>query len=937
MSSLLKSPLDNSIADAVYNEIQNRSARYYYFLGKTIRWTDESNPPYPVDSFAYELATRNEIITLKEVNSTDVAFVIPRRDWVTGQVWDMYDDQYSTEVQGINLISGGYGFSGTPTITISGGGGTGAAAAATVTNGSITSINLTSRGSGYTSIPTVTISGGGGSSAVAAAVVNIAPSGAQRLEDTNCYVLTDDYNVYKCLDNNNNAVSTYKPVGTVVDPVIMPDGYMWKYLYSIPIALRNKFLTDVYMPVVNSIRSQFYSGGEILNIKIDNAGQNYTFANITVAGDGYRSSDPLLLTSLTLSSGGSGYTSGATLTIAPPFNGANAWASGVGILLGQRVEYNNNLYQCTVSGTTASPGPNHKSGVVANGTAALKYIGSRATGTLTVSGGVVTGYTLNGQVFDITMTSGGLGYTSAPSLTMSGGGGSGFVGQCIMNGTSVGRVYISNSGDNYTSVPTLSFGTPWTASTAVTVGQQIYYSNRLYTVTVAGTTSSTAPVISGAIATIPVTNGGSGYTSSPAFTVSAPDVPGGNTAVVSAVVSGGVITGITISSGGTGYINPPTIKFTGGGGTGLVLGTPTMQTVSNGTATLKYAGVTATGTVNLKYGSGYSALPAVTITPVSAGSGAAGYFVGVQSSAKLIPLIVNGQITSVQIDDGGVGYTYANLTVSGDGTSAQLSADLSPGDINTLQANTELLTPDGRIMAYPVISGGYGYGSDFPVTITGDGTGAAATAHVLNGKVNKIEVTNYGSGYRWCKVAFDQGSGTGAVGRGVIAPYGGHGKDPITGMFAKTLMFYSNVSKDTNQGFNVNNDFRQLGIIKNPRQFGQYGNLASTLASACYVVTAFIDTTNFTQDMTVNLGSATGPLFRIVSLTSTGVLLQSLDNAVPAVGNVFINAAGNTFSASGVTTPNADKYSGHLLFIDNKVAFTPTADQNVTLRTVIHF
>ena len=936
MSSLLKSPLDNSIADAVYNEIQNRSARYYYFLGKTIRWTDESNPPYPIDSYNYELQTRDEIITLKEINSTDVAFVIPRKDWVTGQVWDMYDDQYSTEVQGINLIAGGYGFSGTPTISITGGGGTGAAAVAVVGNGVITAINLTSRGSGYTSVPTVTISGGGGAAAIATAVVNIAPSGAQRLEDTNCYALTDDYNVYKVLDNNNNAISTYKPVGTVVDPVIMPDGYMWKYLYSIPIALRNKFLTDVYMPVVNSIRSQFYSGGELLNVKIDNAGQNYTFANITVAGDGYRSSDPLLLQSLTLSSGGSGYTSGATLTIAPPFNGANTWTSSVGILLGQKVEYNNNLYECTVSGTTASPGPNHKSGVVANGTAALKYIGTRATGTLTTSGGVVTGYSLYGQVYDIAMTNGGLGYTSAPSLTMSGSGG--FVGQAVMNGTSVSRVYISNSGDGYTSVPTLVFGTQWAASTAVTVGQQIYYSNRLYTVTVAGTThASTAPTISGAIATIPVTNGGTGYTSSPTFTVSAPDVPGGNTAVVVATYSAGVITGITISSGGTGYINPPTVTFTGGGGTGLVLGTPTMQTATNGTATLKYAGVTATGTVTLKYGSGYSALPTVTITPVSGGTGAAGYFVGVQSTAKLIPLITNGQIKSVQIDDGGIGYTYANLTVSGDGTSAQLSADLSPGDINTLQANTELLTPDGRIMAYPVISGGYGYGSDFPVTITGDGTGAAATAHVLNGAIYKIEVTNYGLGYRWCNVAFDQGAGTGGIARGVMAPYGGHGKDPITGMFAKTLMFYSNVSKDTNQGFVVNNDFRQLGIIKNPRQFGAYGNLASSLASACYVITGFIDTTNFTQDMQVNLGSASGPLFRIVALTSTGCLLQSLDNAAPAVGNVFLNAAGNTFSASGVTPPNADKYSGHMLFIDNKIAFTPTADQNVTLRTVIHF
>jgi hypothetical protein len=222
-------------------------------------------------------------------------------------------------------------------------------------------------------------------------------------------------------------------------------------------------------------------------------------------------------------------------------------------------------------------------------------------------------------------------------------------------------------------------------------------------------------------------------------------------------------------------------------------------------------------------------------------------------------------------------------------------------------------------------------------SIEGDGTGAAAIAHVINGKINKIEVTNYGIGYRWARVSFDNGGGTGAIARAVMAPYGGHGKDPITGMFARRLMFYSNVSKDTNQGFNVNNDFRQLGIIKNPRKFGQYGNLASTLASACYVVTGFVDINSFAADMNLRLGDINGPLFRIVSLTSTGLLLQSLENAVPVVGNVFLNPTGNTFSASGVSPPTADKYSGHLLFIDNKIAFTPTADQNVTLRTVINF
>jgi hypothetical protein len=856
-SSLLKSPLHNSIAQALYDEIQNRNARYYYFLGRTLTWDDEQTPPYPIDSFDYELQIRNEIITMKEIKSTDVAFVTNRVDWVSGQIWDMYDDQYSDEVQGVNLISGGYGYSDPPSITISGGGGTGAVAVPVVEDGVITSIDMVNRGRGYTSRPTVTISGGGGEGAAATANVAIAYSGAQRLEDINCVVMTDEYNVYKCLDNNNNAVSTYKPIGTVVDPVIMPDGYMWKYLYSIPIALRNKFLTDVYMPVVNSLRSQFYSGGEILNVVLENNGQNYTFANISVAGDGYRASDPLILQNTQISAPGTGYASGATCTIDPPFAGANAWTNNVAILLGQKVEYNNNLYEATMSGVMATPAPTHKSGIVSNGTAALKYIGTRATGTVTTSGGVVTGIVLSGSVLDIIISNPGSGYTTAPTVTLSGGSGSSFVGAATMSGTGVSKVVISNSGTGYTSVPSVVFGTQWTATTAYTVGQQIFYSSRLYTVTTAGTSSSTGP-------------------------------------------------------------------------------THTSGAASNGTAILTYVGSPATGTATLKYGSGYSSLPSISIQPVSGGAGAKAYFVGVKSEAKLIPVLQNGQIIGVQIDDGGVGYTYANLTVTGDGTSASIRADLSPGDINTLQANTELLTPDGRIMAYPVISGGFGYGNNPSITIEGDGSGAAAHAIVEGGAIKKIVVDSYGTGYRWANITIG-GSGYGAKARAVRAPYGGHGKDPITGMFTRTLMFYTNISKDTNQGFNVNNDFRQLGIIKNPRMYGSYGNLKSSLASACYVLTGFVDTGTFSQDMLIRLGSSTGSRFRIVALTSTGMLVQSLDNATPQVGNIFLNPTSNTFAVSGVTAPTVDKYSGHLLFIDNKQAFTPTADQTVTLRTVIKF
>jgi len=117
-SALMKTILHNSIADGLYNEVVTRHSRYYYYLGKTVTWTDELTPPYPTDSQAYEFASRNDIITMKEIKPTDIAFVIPRYNWTSGTIYDQYDDQYSTEVQGVNLTAGGFGYGSDPFVYI---------------------------------------------------------------------------------------------------------------------------------------------------------------------------------------------------------------------------------------------------------------------------------------------------------------------------------------------------------------------------------------------------------------------------------------------------------------------------------------------------------------------------------------------------------------------------------------------------------------------------------------------------------------------------------------------------------------------------------------------------------------------------------------------------------------------------------------------------
>ena len=1092
-SSLMKTTLHNSIADGLYNEITSRYSRYYYFLGRTLTWEDELTPPTPIDSFSYELQTRNEIITAKEIKPTDVAYVILRHDWVNGTTYDQFDDQYSTEVQGINLTSGGYSYGSAPNVYIGSQGavtwaantsyiygtmvkiqvsanvqrtylvtntgvsgttapthttgtvlngtgtlmlqyfahndanGSGATAEATVLDGQVIDIQLTARGTGYTSEPTVVIIGGNGATADAHAVVTVAPSGAQKLENAIFYVVTDEYNVYQCLDNNNGAPSTIKPTGTSYDANETTDGYVWKFLYNIPIALRNKFLTDVYMPVVTALRSQFYSAGTLKTIRLDQTGSGYTSGSILVQGDGYATAEELYLTGKTISTGGSGYTS-ATVSVSPPFDGVSTWSASSIAIVNQKLTYQNNIYRVAVSGVTGSNGPVHRNNTIANGTAALEYIGTTATAEPVITNSTVTvgsftigkiytiasmgtttstqwntiagtsgitytvgsvftaaiagtglgsgnatlkevdDLTLYGMLNKIQLVGGGSGYTTAPTVNLSGGSGTGAAAVAILQNGSIIRVIVTDPGYDYTSAPTATFGTLWTGLTSLAnIGDQIYYSNRLYTVASTGYTGSVAPIhVSGTA------------TNSPAFANS---------------------TALTLNS--TVYVSTRLYKVTTAGTThASTVPSHTTGTVTNGTAallylgtpvTLTYAGTQATATASLKYGAGYSAYPTITFSSLS-GTGASAYYTGVKTEASLIPIFAGdtsgqqwqastaytvglklwysnrlytvtsagtsgttapshttgtlsngtttlyfeglfGELVGVQVDDPGVGYTYANLNVTGDGSGAEVSADLSPGDVNTLQANIELLTVDGRITNCPVISGGFGYGA-VNITITGDGSGATATAILNNGAVEKITMTNYGSGYRWATVTIT-GSGFGAKARAIIGPYGGFGKEALNNLYARTLMFYSNISKDRNQGFDVNNDYRQLGIIKSPRQYGNTNPLTSVLASACWVISGTANTTLFPVDSIIS--DDADNRFRIVTNTGTSLLVQSIDNASIVSGVNFSNTSGDLFTVSAVTPPTIDKYSGDLLFIDNKQAFTPTADETVTLRTVIKF
>ena len=986
-SSLIKTILHKTLAEGVYKDVTTKSSNYYYFLGKTLEWSDETAPPAPVDSYAYERAVRDDIITMKAISPSDVAFVIPRVNWLSGTVYDMYDDEYSDEVLGIDIVNGGENYTSLPTITVTGGGGTGAKFYPIVFDGSIVGIEPvgivdTSRGYGYTSAPTVTVTGGGGNGAVLNAVMNIAPSGSQKLEDCNFYVLTEDYNVYKCLDNNNNAASVNKPLGTSVSPITTDDGYVWKFMYTVPINLRSKFLSEDQMPVISALTNQFYSNGAMDSIIINNKGSGYTTASITIsASDGYRAEDPTFLNSIIVDTSGNGYIS-PTVTFGDPVTNGSAFISESSVFLGQRL-YNSvfDFYEVASPGTLSTTEPTHRFGTVQNGSAALKYIGSRVKGTVNTTGTTVSAgsftvgvkytiaglgtttntqwntiagtsgvtysvgstftaavagtglgsgsattkgissITLLGGVREINIINAGSGYTSTPTISFSGGSGSGAVATAKMNAGSVLYCTVSNQGDNYTSDPTVTFGTQWSALSAVLVDEQYYYSGKLYTVSTAGYFGSVAP-----------THTSGTVVNSPAFAFS---------------------TALTLNS--TVYVSNRLYKVTTAGTTSSgTTPTHTTGTVTNGTAALlylgvpaqlTYAGIPATGEVVRRFGAGYSTAPTITITDASrVGTIAASLaFQTSKSEAKLLPVIDNGQIVAIIVENPGIGYSTATLTVSGDGTGAELRADLNIGTIQSLQANNEILTSAGTIDAIKIISGGYGYGVA-NIEIQGDGINATAEAVLdsSSGRITKINITNPGQAYTFANVIVT-GNGHGANLRAIMPPFGGHGKNAPNELFARTLMFYSNVSTDLNQGVSVNNDYRQLGIIKNPNEFDSDQRFQGTIGSACYIVPAVINTSQFPRDTDITItrtidGVDYDRRYRVVASSTSSALIQSLDNDIPQINDSFANADGYIFTIIGeVGNPTIDKYSGQLMFIDNKAGFTPSADETVTLRTVIRF
>ena len=265
--------------------------------------------------------------------------------------------------------------------------------------------------------------------------------------------------------------------------------------------------------------------------------------------------------------------------------------------------------------------------------------------------------------------------------------------------------------------------------------------------------------------------------------------------------------------------------------------------------------------------------------------------------------------------------------------------------------------------------------------VKGDGNGAVVKIETTaGGAVSTISMESVGSGYTYGNVILststvftDTGLTTNpaaftAVGgiEVVISPEGGHGSSAEAELFAKRVMTNIRLTYAEGSGdFPVDNDFRRIGIIQDPLDYGttnvatdptRRGTFAVKLngATADYVADETITqtVTGGTAKGTVVSWDTTNGILKYfqspTTHTDSGVVRAFESNAANAVVGGTSTASGTVDTAQntalvevsftgGLATPEIEPNSGDIVYIENRRQITRAPDQIEDIKLVIEF
>ena len=298
-------------------------------------------------------------------------------------------------------------------------------------------------------------------------------------------------------------------------------------------------------------------------------------------------------------------------------------------------------------------------------------------------------------------------------------------------------------------------------------------------------------------------------------------------------------------------------------------------------------------------------------------------------------------------------YMYSITTSE---VSSFLSTDFMPVSTDSTVSSAAV---DGELSKVAVTTAGAGYnnGTYTSVNVYGDGSSGVVTVVVAGGAVSTVTVTTAGTGYTFANININSISGIGtpstsAVASIFITPKGGHGYDAVTELGGFYVMMSSTLTSDEGSGdFVIDNDFRRVGLIRDPYNYGTTTVSTSATLSAVKSVTFASSPTpgTFQVDEVITGGSATSPKGKVVAWDSSTRILKYIQTEWSGVDNnndlkVFSASeilTGGTSSATGtvstINNPEVAYNSGEIMYVENRAPITRASDQTEIIRLVVEF
>lgn len=334
---------------------------------------------------------------------------------------------------------------------------------------------------------------------------------------------------------------------------------------------------------------------------------------------------------------------------------------------------------------------------------------------------------------------------------------------------------------------------------------------------------------------------------------------------------------------------------------------------------------------------------------------------GRNSAGIAVPSIIEPSGTTTTIVKTADGYVWKYLyTVGAYSSSRFLAGNFMPvqyigyADSNSpiserVQKDIQNAAVAGQIVGIAITNGGSGYSAGTTVTISGDGVNATATTVVSGGSIVDIKMDSTGSGqfkgsgYNQASISFSSGSGTTATARAIISPKSGLGANAINDLKSSYIMLNGRPAGTEAGELLLNQDFRQVGIIRNIKRMAD--SAFNATAGTALTKLLFATSTNlFSTDNIIVGGTSGAKAYIDYADSAKGVVIHQTETT--GFKNFQVGETLTATNLSGISTTGSatlgsfdsatvNKYSGDLLYIDNRAAITRSIGETQDIKIVI--